>query len=336
MDAKAPAVLRIDTDAVPARDKFAFWAEEMGAKRGFVTYDSPERDTFHQELSVVDLNGVVFMRTRGSPLEIYRTLPAQIQNADEYPFHLLLKLNNGFSTSEQQGRSATIGVNDMLIIDSNEAMRLCSHHGTDAWIIGLSRALVKRWLPDARNASAVVLRGDNGWTRMLASYLRAMSLEHLKGITSPFEREMLGEHVLSMLSMALAQNKLVHDPEWVSARDRALHSRMRLWIRDHYADPEISAAKLAADTNVSVRYVHKAFASAGQGTTFLDAVRHERMAAAMRMLRTSRFSSTHISQIAYSCGFTDPAYFGLVFRKYHGFAPGAFAKMHCPDQDPEE
>ena len=92
--------------------------------------------------------------------------------------------------------------------------------------------------------------------------------------------------------------------------------------------------KLAADFNVSVRYVHKAFANAGRGMTFLDTVQHERMEAAMRMLRTSNISNTQISQIAYSCGFTDPAYFGLVFRKYQGCAPGAFAKMHGLNPEP--
>ncbi|MEJ1162087.1 hypothetical protein V9K97_00195 [Variovorax sp. CCNWLW186] len=51
MDEKPSAILRIDTDALSARDKFAFWAEEMGTKRGFTSYDSPERDTFRQELS---------------------------------------------------------------------------------------------------------------------------------------------------------------------------------------------------------------------------------------------------------------------------------------------
>jgi AraC-like DNA-binding protein len=328
MDEKPSAILRIDTDALSARDKFAFWAEEMGTKRGFTGYDSPERDTFRQELSIVDANGVTFMRARGSALDVYRGAPSRIQEAAEYPFHLLVKLNNGFTTSEQQGRSATVGVNDMLIIDSNESMRLCSHHGTDAWIIGLSQSLVKRWLPDASNAAAVALKGDKGWTSVLASYMRAMNLEHLNATASPFERDLVGEHVLSMLSMALSQNKLVHDAEVVSTRDRALHARMRMWIRDHYSDPEVSAAKLAADFNVSVRYVHKAFASAGRGMTFLDAVQHERMEAAMRMLRTSSISNTQISQIAYSCGFTDAAYFGLVFRKHRGCSPGAFAKMH--------
>jgi AraC-like DNA-binding protein len=172
------------------------------------------------------------------------------------------------------------------------------------------------------------LRGNKGWTGVLANYLRAMSLEHLSTVANQFEREMVGEHVLSMLSMALSQNELAHDPEVVSARDRALHDRMRMWIRDHYADPEVSAAKLAADFNVSVRYVHKAFASAGRGMTFLEAVQRERMEAAVRMLRTSSISNMQISQIAYRCGFTDPAYFGLVFRKYQGCAPGAFAKTH--------
>lgn len=295
-----------------------------------------DQSRFHdavRHMSVVDMNGVVFVRAQGSPPDTYRGLPSCIQESAEYPLHLLLKLNNGFITCKQQDRTITIGVNDMLIIDSDEAVRLCSHHDTDAWIISLSQALVKRWLPDATDAAAVVLTGDKGWTSLLASYLRAMSLEHLQTVTNPFERGMLSEHVLSMLSMALSENKLGHDPEAASAPDCTLHARMRAWIRDHYADPEVSAAKLAADTNVSVRYVHKAFA-AERGMTFLDTVRHERMEAAMRMLRTSGISRTYISQIAYSCGFTDPAYFGLVFRKHQGCSPGAFAKLHGTDLAP--
>ena len=322
------SILCVDTEAVPAHERFAFWAEEMGAKLGFTRYDSPERATFRQELSILDVGGLSFMRTRGSGVDIFRPVPMRMKEGADYPFYLLVKFNSGFTTNEQLGRSAIIGINDMVLIDSNEAMRLHSRDGADSWIIGLSQPLVTRWLPDARNAVALPLQADKGWSSMLSTYLRALTVGHLQSTGSRFERELIGEHVLSMLSFALAQRGVVHESEAVSARDRQLHARMRKWIRDNYSDPDLSAAKLAGDFNVSVRYVHKVFANAGQGTTFLGVVQHERLEAAVRLLRTASCARMFVAQIAYSCGFADPAYFGLVFRKKFGQSPRAFAALH--------
>lgn len=322
------SILRIDTEAVPARDRFAYWAEEMGAKLGFTRYDSPTRDTFRQELTIVDAGGLSFLRAQGSGVDIHRPVPSRMKEGAAFPYHLMFKFNGGFTTNEQLGRSATIGTSDMVLIDSNEAMRLCSHDGADSWIIGISQALVTRWLPDAKGAVALPLRGDKGWSGVLAAYLRGLTVNHLQTTGSRFERELIGEHVLSMLSFALAQCGVVPEGESVSARDRELHARMRRWIRDNYSDPDLSAAKLAADFNVSVRYVHKVFAIAGQGATFLNVVQHERLEAAVRLLRTATSAHMFIAQIAYRCGFTDPAYFGLVFRKRFGQSPRAYAVLN--------
>jgi AraC-like DNA-binding protein len=136
--------------------------------------------------------------------------------------------------------------------------------------------------------------------------VRGLTVGHLQAVGSRFEREMLGEHVLSMLSFALSQRGVVPDAESVSTRDRELHARMRRWIRDNYPDPDLSAARLAADFNVSVRYMHKVFASAGQGATFLSVVQRERLEAAVRMLRTAACARMFIAQIAYRYGFSDP------------------------------
>jgi hypothetical protein len=86
-----------------------------------------------------------------------------------WPYYLMFKFNGGVTINEQLGRNATIGTGDMVLIDFNEAMRLCSHDGADSWIIGLSQALVTRWLPQARNAAALPLRADKGWSSMLSA-----------------------------------------------------------------------------------------------------------------------------------------------------------------------
>ena len=99
--------------------------------------------------------------------------------------------------------------------------------------------------------------------------------------------------------------------------------------------PGISAAKIAQHFGISVREVHRRFSHARQGSTFLDVLRELRMTAAIRMLTDSLFSSLTIAEIGYRSGFSEPAYFGPVFRQRLGCSPGAFAKARMKNGSAE-
>lgn len=323
MPDRLPLVQRFDTEHLPTKDRFAYWADEFGKNIGYVGLDSPHRDDFHQWLSIVDMASLSFARLRGSPVSSSAD-PGQVKDVERHPFQLMLKVGDGPSTVKQ-GKEAVLETGDIVLIDSLQKMHMQAHRAANSLLVGLPQPLVTRWLPDAENAVARQLNGSKGWAGVLSAYLNAMSIDHVQTIGGAFEQELVGEHILSMLSFALSQNGLAPDRDVVSTRDRALHLRMHNWIRDNYADPDVNASKLAARFHVSVRYVHKVFASAGRGITFLDVLQHERLEAAVRMLRTASVSHTFVAQIAYRCGFSDPAYFGLVFRKRYGCSPRAFA-----------
>ncbi|NVM89659.1 AraC-like DNA-binding protein [Variovorax sp. SG517] len=314
---------RYDTEHLPPQDRFAYWADEFGKSVGYVGLESPQRDDFHQWFSIVDMSSLALARLHGSPVSSLAE-PGQIKDVELHPFQLMLKVGDGPSTVTQR-TEAIVQTGDLVLIDSQQKMRMQAHVAANSLLVGLPKPLVTRWLPGAEAAAAQRLDGTKGWSSLLAAYLNSMSIDRAQAINSPFEQELIGEHILSMLSFALSQNGFVREWDAVSSRDRALHLRMYNWIRDNYADPDVSAAKLAARFHVSVRYVHKVFASAGGGNTFLDVLQHERLEAAVRMLRTASVSHTLVSQIAYRCGFSDPAYFGLVFRKRYGCPPRAFA-----------
>ncbi len=53
-----------------------------------------------------------------------------------------------------------------------------------------------------------------------------------------------------------------------------------------------------------------------------DTVQQVRLEVAARMLRAPSAPPLTVAQIAYRCGFSDPAYFGFVFRKQYGCTPG--------------
>jgi len=319
-------VQRFHTGMVARKDRFAFWADEIGPHVGRL--DSPQRTDFQQELTIVDTAGLAFMRVHGSGATIERKGPSQLMGAEVFPYHLLIKLDGGLAISEQRGR-VELGAGDMVLIDSWQPLRLRSTEATNSWTLGLSQAMVSRWLPHADQSTDLRLAAGKGWAGMLSGCLRALDVEHLCSIQSLAERQLLGEHLMSMLSFALEQSRRAAQPgalgERVSPRDGELHARMRRWIRDHHADTEVDAQKLAARFNVSVRYVHKVFAKSGRGMTFLETLQGDRLDAAVRMLRSPEGAHKYVAQVAYDCGFADPAYFGLVFRKKYGCTPRTFA-----------
>lgn len=332
---RLPLAQHFQTEHLPAKDRFSYWADEFGKRVGYASLDSPDRADFHQWLSIVDYSSLSFARLRGSAVSSLAEL-GQIKDVEAHPFQLMLKIADGPS-AVIQGAEAIIQPGDLVLIDSQKKMRMQAHGAANSLMIGLPKLLVERWLPGAEDAVAQRLDGAKGWSSLLSAYLSAMSIDHAQMIGSPLEQELLGEHILSMLSFALSQNGLTRDKGAVSACNRALHLRMYNWIRDNYADPDVSASKLAAHFDISVRYVHKVFASAGRGLTFLDVLQHERLEAAVRLLRTASISRMFVAQVAHRCGFSDSAYFGLVFRKKYGCSPRAFAaksgnlEMALPD-----
>lgn len=318
--------LHFDTAALPQRDRFAFWAEELGAKVGYADYDSPERKTFSQQLTIIEVAGLSLMRASGSAVDIHRSVPSGLKEADIYPLHLLLKIGGGATLCEQQRRSTIVQPDECVLIDSDQPLRLRSVERTDSWIIGLSRPLIARWLRPTGDLAALPLQATAGWAGALSGYLRALQADQVAQIHSPFEQELVAQHIMSMLSFALSEVGVMPDLRSVTARDRILHGRMCEWIRENYADPALSAQKMADHFQVSLRHVHKVFAIAGRGTTFLATVQRRRLDEAARLLRTADVTGLYVAQIGYRCGFSDPAHFGRVFRLRYGCSPLEFTR----------
>lgn len=331
MPASASQIFQFSTESLPARDRFPSWADEFGPKLGHSDFDSPERLTFASIVTCLDMGGHAFMRLQGSPALVMRRQPSQLLDAGIYPLHLLFKLGVGTTTLEQDGRVATIKAHEMTLIDSERAMRLSSEGETNSWIFGISEQLAERWVPNARQVATRTFNAELGWASMLSGYLLGLDLNHLQRMSNPLERQFIADHIMSMFSFMLwEQGAAEDDPSVVTKagtpRERLLLSRMRQWIRDNYGSADIGAQKLATEFNVSTRYVHKVFASAGQGSTFLNTVQDERLQAARRLLGSSGQSGLTIAEVAFRCGFSDPAYFGSIFRKKFGMTPGQFAR----------
>lgn len=90
-------------------------------------------------------------------------------------------------------------------------------------------------------------------------------------------------------------------------------------IQENFAD-KISQKELAARLDVSAEYFSYLFTK-NTGANFSTFLRDYRMEQAKRMLRNKEVSK---KDVPYACGFTDPKYFGQVFKKVVGMSPSEY------------
>jgi AraC-like DNA-binding protein len=82
---------------------------------------------------------------------------------------------------------------------------------------------------------------------------------------------------------------------------------------------DLSVDALAAQHRVTPRNVQMLFD--GEGTTFTQFVRDQRLARAHRMLTDPRLAGRSISTVALDAGFGDISYFNRAFRRRFGDTP---------------
>ena len=93
-------------------------------------------------------------------------------------------------------------------------------------------------------------------------------------------------------------------------------------IRKNLDKPELNAALLAESLNMSESQLYRKLKALGQKSTALF-IRSIRLSAARELLETG---DLNISEVAYTCGFNDPAWFSRAFKEEFGVAPSAFRK----------
>lgn len=94
-------------------------------------------------------------------------------------------------------------------------------------------------------------------------------------------------------------------------------AQARAFIRQNYADPNISLHVVASAIGFSPNYFSTIF-SQQTGETFIEHLTHTRIEAAKKELRET---DRKLSEIAFSIGYNEPQYFSYIFKKHTGLTP---------------
>ncbi|WP_339139298.1 AraC family transcriptional regulator [Kerstersia gyiorum] len=184
-----------------------------------------------------------------------------------------------------------------------------------------------------RQAGKIRLKA--GWGRILAAYIESLDVQILaQAVRDESAWLMLEQHIMALLRRALlggvdsrsGQGLESDAQDALRSKGEVLFQRLCAWISENYANPEMSSDFVASHFDISPRYIQNLFSKYGKGETFVSYLRDKRMRRAWEMLTSIDFIHQSVSEICWNCGFSDPVYFGKIFRRFYGMTPGMARK----------
>jgi AraC-like DNA-binding protein len=116
----------------------------------------------------------------------------------------------------------------------------------------------------------------------------------------------------------------VRKPEAELEHIASVRARTDAIIYEQAADPLLTPATVAAQLNISLRQLYRAFNGTDSPAARIRSRRLERAAE----LLSARSAQPHVERVAQQCGFVSAEYFSRAFRREFGLSPRAYRAAH--------
>lgn len=309
------------TDEVPARDRFEFWYRMVRESVLPAIVHADREGDFLASARLLEL-GPIRVHTMTVPPVRARRPWRLIRQSDPEQCHLVLVLRGAYGLT-QADRSAVLEAGDMAFFTSSSPL--------DGWsrddALGPSRQ-VQVQVPRALLPAPALVDGLAGQRLARRAGLRALLAGYLRELAGagaslrPADAGGVAAATVDLVAALLAHEREDEGRLPGEVRRRALLVRVRGFIRDHLADPDLSPGGIAAAHHISTRYLHKLFQE--EGTTVAAWVRAQRLAGCHRDLLDPVLRGRSIGAIAARWGFTDKSHFSRSFREAYGISASEY------------
>ncbi|MGV9310386.1 helix-turn-helix domain-containing protein [Nonomuraea sp. NPDC003727] len=325
----------LSLDGVPVRERFDFWWQAVAQSVVSVDAASDQAENYWAEMHMLDLGMAQLSRVRCVSFGARRGID-HIRRSDVGLYQLSLTLS-GRSGIEQGGREAALAPADFVLYDTSRAFR--------AWTVGdapkcdsscgipanVADGIILRFpheaLPLQNSMVApllgVRLRGDDGFGALLSGILRQAIRQ---STWSPSDLLRLTTIVLDLVSALLAHHIDEDVTAYQNDPQRVLFLRIKAFIEENLADPELSPSTIAAAHHISLRHLHKIFQNAD--LTVAGWIRERRLERCRRGLTDPMMDRLSIGAIAARWGFPSHAHFTRIFHHTYGTSPSRYRALH--------
>jgi AraC-like DNA-binding protein len=315
MDAKPIDRISFSTDALPPRDRFTAYCEEM--IRRYASLDIVARDDtadFRARIDLQRAGAINLGYIATSPSDYVRTAP-HLRDGDD-ALCVVLCIEGG-SYQTQRGDAQSLRAGEGIVCDNAQSGGIHVLGNSRFWVLKVERPRIARQLPHIARFGGTKLDKDPVARRLLLGYLSAGA--HIDSSDGRRAGALFDEHIIDLIALTLGaegEARKMAEEQGLSAVRRAAILRE---IESRSGDAGLSANAVAALLGITPRYVHLLLEKTG--CSFTHHVLQRRLATAAALLRDPKENHRKITDIAAQAGFTDLSYFNRAFRRHFGATP---------------
>ncbi|CAL9323087.1 helix-turn-helix domain-containing protein [Streptomyces griseoincarnatus] len=314
----------LDTAFIPPRDREEVVRNAVWKSMVAVDIDHrPAAEDISVRIGLGTVGPIKICSARATAVALRRT--ERLAREDEEPAVTLGVQMKGSSVVVQNGRECLLRPGELAVYQSIAPYTHLFDEGVDYRFIRFPRAALA--LPDRllRDVTARPLGSDNPVARLAFPYFSQLAVsdelhqgEHADAVVEPSI-----ELLRAVLTSQHGNSGLAKEP-----LEATLGLRITQYILSHLADADLTAARIAAAHNMSVRHLYAVLSRSG--ISLGDWVRARRLAACRRELAGPNGRLQTIAAIGRRWGFVDATHFSKVFKQAYGISPRTWRDQHHP------
>ena len=307
---------RLLGDAMPAELSLSTWREQIGRRLINLDFEPSPRERFRALIEpLFHHDGLRVTRSRISAGVTFRD--KSMVGDGEYTRSLLFA-DHGRLTVTHQGREITLRQGEATVVENWMPGRVGSDTTFAFAAVVLPVADGNSSCPGLDRVLGKPIWRNDGTLKLIRDYIRILRRKthaHLQ----PGAAAAVRRHLFDLASLVVSGGNIA-DVDVPSVQEIRLATAIAL-IEGQFCDPGLTPAVVAANLNISTRYLERLLESSGR--TFSARVMDLRLDAAHRMLDDPAARHLRISEIAARSGFTDLSHFSRRFRQRYGEPPSA-------------
>jgi AraC-like DNA-binding protein len=304
----------------PEAERRAFWQDVVCDSFVPVHVKPLQVGPFRGELRSDRLGALQVSEVSADPSRVDRT-PRLISRSDA-EYLLVGVVQSGRAAVSQDGREAVLRPGDIACYDTARPYTLVCRDDFSMLEFMLPHRLVHLESGQTDEVTATCFSATEGLGALVSPYLTRLA-RHCGDYAG--SAESLAQTTGDLLATLFAERRPPHrsrsgDDTREARRTTLL--RVRSYIDQNLADPDLSPEQIARAHHVSLRYVQKLFAE--EQTTVTAWIRHRRLEGCRRDLASPYASDRTLASIAARWGLLDPAHFSRVFKTSYGLSPSEY------------
>ena len=299
-------VRRIRTDDWPERDRLEMFRDRFGRDR--VRVEPRPNESLRIVATLVKLRGLQLVWGHRSPLR------SEFSDGND---RLLFNLGSD-AIAMQFGREIVLRRGDAVVLSGAERGSFTTFQSGRIATVEMANGALLPLLGDPAARCGRRIPGGTPALRLLYGYLRSFLAD--AGVAMSSLQQLAVAHVCDLAAVAVGATR--EAGEIANGHGGGVRAARLRAIKDDVSsrlEREVRLDDVAARHGVSARYVRMLFA--GEGASFTEFVRDQRLERAHRTLCSPRFVHLSIATIAFDVGFNDVSYFNRSFRRRFGQSP---------------